>query len=346
MSASSGILVSQELADLFVANLASDDTRFIKVSIKNESLVPDTTISVQGQFEDDLEKLQDILEDSVPAYILARKTSAEWIAISYIPDTARVRDKMLYASTRASLARSLGSSYFAESIFATSKADLTASAYAAHLAHAASPQPLSAREQEMEDLRAAERASGTSSYAGSASRINHIGTGVGLPWSSEAEQALQSLTQQDQSHVVVLDIDLSAETVKFVASEAASPDTFHTLIPTSAPSFAFFLWIHERQGETRRDIFFVYSCPTSSPIKSRMIYASGAASVSDSAKQVLGDEQPILNKFETSDPKELNEHYINEQLGWNQTSGDQAQSIDPPKAKQAFARPKGPGRRK
>lgn len=58
---------------------------------------------------------------------------------------------MLYASTRNTLLRSLGGggASFQHTLFATSKADLTPSAYAAHLAHQAAPHPMTAQEKEV-----------------------------------------------------------------------------------------------------------------------------------------------------------------------------------------------------
>lgn len=109
---------------------------------------------------------------------------------------------MLYASTRASLLKALGSSLFADSIFATSKADLTAEAYASHLRHVAAPHPLSSREQELADLRAAEN--DTATYEGSRGRASHIGTGVGLNWSSEVEYAVSELGQGSSNALVVI----------------------------------------------------------------------------------------------------------------------------------------------
>lgn len=109
---------------------------------------------------------------------------------------------MLYASTRASLLKALGSSLFTDSIFATSKADLTAEAYASHLRHVAAPNPLSSREQELADLRAAEN--DTATYEGSRGRASHIGTGVGLNWSKEVEDAVSELGQASSDALVVI----------------------------------------------------------------------------------------------------------------------------------------------
>lgn len=111
---------------------------------------------------------------------------------------------MLYASTRNSLTKSLGSTVFTDSIFATSKGDITPEAYAAHKRHLAAPQPMSAREQEIADIRAAEREAGVV-YEGSRAKQNHLGQGtVGYQWSPEAEDAVKRLGDSEGNHVVVL----------------------------------------------------------------------------------------------------------------------------------------------
>ena len=78
--------------------------RFIKVVISNESLVPAATIPPSGTFQQDLDKLVDILEDNIPAYILARtdKPGSDWLAIFYVPDTSKIRDKVsLYTTLKS-----------------------------------------------------------------------------------------------------------------------------------------------------------------------------------------------------------------------------------------------------
>lgn len=110
--------------------------------------------------------------------------------------------QMLYASTRFSLLKFLGSTLFTDSIFATSKDDLTAEAYASHLRHSAAPNPLSKREQELADLRATE--SQTAIYESSRVRATHIGSGVGLNWSGEVEKAVVDLGGATGSSLVVI----------------------------------------------------------------------------------------------------------------------------------------------
>lgn len=75
---------------------SKSSVRFIKVVISNESLVPTATIPPSGTLEQDLDKLADVLEDNVPAYVLARtdKPGSDWLAIFYVPDTSKIRDKV------------------------------------------------------------------------------------------------------------------------------------------------------------------------------------------------------------------------------------------------------------
>ena len=68
----------------------------------SEALVHDVTIPVGGSFDHDLALLQGVLETNVPAYILAKHGPSDWLAISYVPDSAKVRDKVSRHSTHAS----------------------------------------------------------------------------------------------------------------------------------------------------------------------------------------------------------------------------------------------------
>jgi twinfilin-like protein len=43
--------------------------------------------------EQDLYKVQDLVQENVPAYVLVRLDDGTWLLISYVPDGAKVRDK-------------------------------------------------------------------------------------------------------------------------------------------------------------------------------------------------------------------------------------------------------------
>ncbi len=69
-----------------------------------ESLVPNGVHPSSGSLEEDLDRLGDLLEDNVPAYVLVRldKPTTEWLAVYYVPDSAKVRDKVRSLTTVSS----------------------------------------------------------------------------------------------------------------------------------------------------------------------------------------------------------------------------------------------------
>ncbi|KAF8576390.1 actin depolymerizing protein [Ramaria rubella] len=328
MSATSGIPIHADLQHAFAAAQHGPD-RFLKLAIRDELIVLDSTTPAQGDLSSDLNTLQDLLQHDSPAYVLAKLDDpAQWLAITYVPDSARVRDKMLYASTRATLMKSLGSASFSDSLFATSKADLTPDAYAAHLRHQAAPQPLSAREQAMADVLAAERKSG--SQAGPAARVNHLGgTGVQLAWGEDVVSAVGALGHEVASRLVVMRIDPSTETLLLSSNSDCAADDVGAALPSSDPSYAFFAWSHPH-----RDIVLIYSCPSTSPIKHRMLFSSGLSSVLTTAK-ALG--VPVTRKIETSDPQEVDGAFLRAELS-SAGSGTEEKKI-------MFAKPRGPMRK-
>ncbi|TFK42703.1 hypothetical protein BDQ12DRAFT_757925 [Crucibulum laeve] len=346
MSATSGIPLTQDLATKFAQATQDASLRFIKVSIQDESLVHDLSVPASASFDQDFAKLNDVLDDNTPAYVLGKQDDGQWIAIFYVPDSARVRDKMLYASTRASLLKSLGSTTFIDSVFATSKADLTPEAYASHQRHLAAPKPLSTREQELADLRAAESA--TASYDGSRSRTSHVGSAVGLAWSVDAKDAVTDLGKGTDSSIVVLQIDTQTETLMLQSKSDIAIDSLGSSIPVSEPSFTLLAWPHSHASTKRREIVFIYSCPSNSPIKHRMVYSSASLSTYMAAQTLLQNAGPSITfasrKVETSDPIELDKAYLMTALGYDSTTSER-NDTQKQEEKKPFAKPRGPARR-
>lgn len=117
-----------------------------------ESLKPSTTQPVQGELQDDFDRIPDLLEPpEEPAYILVKLDgdsnddddatrapvnaggdgsagNGTWLLATYVPDKAHVRSKMLYSSSKAALARQLGEGSFKYSLFASTKVRYSAMA--------------------------------------------------------------------------------------------------------------------------------------------------------------------------------------------------------------------------
>jgi twinfilin-like protein len=111
---------------------------------------------------------------------------------------------MLYASTRNSITKSLGSTHFTDSIFATSKNDVTGAGYARHLRSLEAPKPMSQREKDLAEMAEAEKKV-VDDYQGNNARKNHLsGAVVGFTWSSGVEEAFKQLAVEESSKLLVV----------------------------------------------------------------------------------------------------------------------------------------------
>ncbi|KAJ2003262.1 Twinfilin-1, partial [Coemansia sp. S85] len=156
MAHQSGIRVSAELSATFVDALGSNSVRALKISIVNDSLEKSDTVAIQGTLDEDFALIPQLLEASEPCYLLVRldeEAHGKWLIGTYVPDSAKVRAKMLYASSKAALTKSLGESYFVDDIFGTTREEFSPAGYRQHRRHVESSAPLTEREEEMQRIR-------------------------------------------------------------------------------------------------------------------------------------------------------------------------------------------------
>ncbi|KAL7270435.1 Twinfilin-1 [Rhizina undulata] len=326
----SGISASEELLAAFQSFVTDESLRGLLVTISKESLVPDQTIPIIGTFEEDLPQLDPLIKDNVPVYVLLRRHSdsaAPFVAITYVPDTAHVRQKMLFASTRNTLLRELGTEKFGESIFSTMKKELTAEGFKKHDAHGAKPAPLTEEEQMLKEVREAEAAAST----GTAARKAHVSSGVSFPVSEEALQALENLKDKSFINLVQLAINAEKETIELAGASSSAVGDFTKVIPDDAPRYSFFVFHHDHEGNQESPLVFIYTCPSQSKIKERMLYASCRSSIVETAVKDVG--LTINKKLEAASANDIGEAQLLEEFHPKQ------------EAKAAFQRPKRPGRR-
>ena len=111
------------------------------------------------------------------------------MAVTYVPDTANVRQKMLFAATRLTLVRELGTERFRETLFTTTKQELTAEGWHKHDLHGQLGAPLTDEEQTLQGVREAE----LEASRGTTSRSSHVGSGPDFSISEDALNALKKL---------------------------------------------------------------------------------------------------------------------------------------------------------
>ncbi|GLD64499.1 WD repeat-containing protein 82-like isoform X2 [Lates japonicus] len=102
-----------------------------------------------------------LLTPQEPCYILYRLDSQnaqgyEWIFIAWSPDQSPVRQKMMYAATRATLKKEFGGGHIKDEVFGTVEEDLCFQGYLRHMSSCSSPAPLTAAEQELQRIKVTE----------------------------------------------------------------------------------------------------------------------------------------------------------------------------------------------
>jgi twinfilin len=133
------------------------------------------------------------LKDNEAAYIILRRypdAADGFVAVTYVPDAAPVRQKMLTSSTSLTLVRELGIERFREKIFATTRAELTAEGFKKHDQHVNLAAPLTEEEQSLGAVKKAEAEEGK----GMSVKKAHVSDRLTLSISDEAVEALKNLT--------------------------------------------------------------------------------------------------------------------------------------------------------
>lgn len=135
-------------------------------------------------------------------YIILRRypSTPALLAVTYVPDTAKVRQKMLFAATRLTLVRELGSEHFRETFFATTPEDLTPAGFDKHDAHSSLEAPLTEEERSLGEVKRAEQEAGQ----GTASREIHLSKNLATPIADDALAALRELASESGRQLVML----------------------------------------------------------------------------------------------------------------------------------------------
>ena len=117
--ARANLKIEQDILENFLsAQDMASTTRSLTVRVSEESLVLGTVIDKVGNDSEDFNNLKDILDSKTASIILfcldnkSSELKKEWILIAWIPEMCKVREKMLYSSSREDLKRFLGIGYF------------------------------------------------------------------------------------------------------------------------------------------------------------------------------------------------------------------------------------------
>lgn len=355
MSTKSGIEASDDLLE----SLKDFKTGaiLIKISDDDQSLVKDEKFPGVNSSDVDsiLKSVQQYIEQNYPepSFIIFGVTnngSTEEGFISFIPDDAPIRRKMLYASSKNTFLTQVGLNRFKKSnIFNwTLLEELSPQNYRDSGKDDTQANLLTEDEKvlrsinNLQDMSLAEAGFQGSSVAGTpknklVSMHNTSGSKSGLLFevNPDLEAKIGGL---GPSTLALLLFNINTEAEKFTLllthDEIKVSELIETIssnVPQSSPFFVVYNYSSNKYA-------FIYSCPSGSKVKARMIYASNKQELISFLKKKLDNKSIVLDKFfEVGDIDELDLH------GLEENSYLQEHTVSTSGLK--FSKPRGPRRK-
>ncbi|KAG1698542.1 Twinfilin-1 [Nymphon striatum] len=195
----------------------------MKISIKNEELALEDSLGPNGSWEDDI-----LMKLKMKNYF------------------SPVREKMLFASTKATLKNEFGGQIKHE-LFGTE--DVSLKGYLNHTKSEMAPAPLTEREEELKEIRRAEVGTDIS-----VDTKHQTIQGISFPISDDAINSLFDM-RDDKYSYVQLSIDLDNEKVILECTrEDISVEGMNKMVPKDHARYHLFAFSHTFEGDFIRSI--------------------------------------------------------------------------------------------
>lgn len=257
MTTASGISVSSELEAAFGKAREQGNVRFLEVDIVDESLQCVGQQNVQGTLEQDWSsKVIESFRPKEPRIFLVRSDEKnelgwQWVFVSYVPDGSAVRKRMLFASSRDTCKKQLGSSYFSSDVSGSSADELQWDQFFERLKAAKTPSKidvLSETERALQREAVAEvDMGGSNAHA------------VRFPTAAEATQAIAAF-KDGQNNLVCFKLNVAEEKIELNHAASVEIAALEEQFNDTEPRFYLVQYPHEHEGEKRVDCvcFFVF----------------------------------------------------------------------------------------
>lgn len=326
MSNQSGITTDQQLLDALNNSSQENGSQYVVIvaKISNDS----TAVEVSNKFNS-LDTLKQNLGDE-PLYIFVKdfnKDPDHYVFISYVPDNSPVRSKMLYASTKNTLLREIGTNILGKQVLATELVDIDDAINEKEINHTAlltdhEKIELEINQQQRQMKMQSNGHQLVSQTNGTPSQLNF----------QVMIQGASLVDQLNETNSISFKIDIATERVELASKKNISAPT-NIEITAEHPSYTIY-----KNGDL---VYFIYACPSGSKVKDRMLYASNRSGF---LKYLQEDQKISMTKvIEIGEPEELEVSLIS-----NSTHEELKKEEDASKELSAkkFNRPKGPNRRR
>ncbi|KAJ0399942.1 hypothetical protein P43SY_009792 [Pythium insidiosum] len=319
------LYLSQELESAF-ADAQSGKIRFVTSRIVGEQL----TLAGAGAATSDVrhdvstlvaEHLGDGRDALFALFCLDVNVPAlRWVLLAFVPDSASVRDKMLYSSSRDALKKQLGLNYFVGELHATELSEVTLESFQEAKKRQTADAPLSETERLLKETALLERDTNVRSTA----------MGV-IPFRiSQNLRDKLALFKDGKFDWIAMKLNTDDESVDVVKSlEKLELIEVHEVIDHKTPSFVAYRY----RSVSSTVLVFLYVCPEDAPIRLKMVYSTAKATILATTSELGID---FAKTVEVNSPHTVVED-IRAELAPPKTDDDAARARE-------FSRPAAPGR--
>jgi len=333
MSTQTGIEANDDLRKFFGKcreGNARAKYRLVKVVIVNEELTLDEAKETKGNWKEDWDGyVLRAIDDNEPCYLLYRMDEKDgetfkWLMISWSPDSASIRNKMLYASTKATLKKEFGGGQILDDLYGNVREDISLRGYQKHVISAEAPGPLSREEMEREEVRA------QANVEVGVDTKHQAVSGLAFPMTTKCKEAMKNY-QNEKTNYIQMSINISKEIIDVTDTKNCDIQSLPSRVPEDVPRYHVFRFDHTHEGDFMKSTIFIYTMPGyNCSIKERMLYSS----CKNAVVEVLGHEGiEIVKKIEVDSGSELTEDFLQDEIHPKKIIG-----------KTQFAKPKPPSR--
>jgi len=318
--------LSDELQNAFCKARGQSSIRYLKIQIKNEKLVLEST-GTSSSFSLDFNSFQKSLTPNELCYIAFRYkdafANAPWALIMYTPDSCPVKDKMLYASSFDATRDALGYKYFSKIKRYESPSDFIWNNFQnAESDEINEPgdkpkmvdpnKPWNKRELAIQQLEK-EEAQAIRDFEQMALEKPKAASGfsqVSFPLTAAAEEAIRGINSGSYNWIQFT-LNSPPTHIDVITTKTVTSSELPEAVDPVEPKFYLF------NKETT--IVLIYCCPDkvsgtgfSETLKNRMIYSTCKATFAESIR-ALGISN--LKKYDVREPSELTDAAITVHLG-------------------------------
>eukprot|EP01111_Echinosteliopsis_oligospora_P005712 TRINITY_DN1928_c0_g1_i4.p1 TRINITY_DN1928_c0_g1~~TRINITY_DN1928_c0_g1_i4.p1 ORF type:complete len:384 (-),score=111.67 TRINITY_DN1928_c0_g1_i4:164-1315(-) len=275
--------VSEELiAEWAKAVTPAKPYRFFQIKIKSDVLSIAHKSVGTASVSKDFDSMQALVADGAPCYFLFRVAGpTNWSLISYVPDSCKVNDRMVYAASKITLRNKLGQQWFNEELGLSSPDELQYSWYVKHNepGNALSEfeqmrNRIQVEEEKERDTRSAEhkdKMSGGDKIGG----YHH----VQIPISDSSKS---DISKFKDGSINFIEFAINPKSDAIVVEAAKSvPGDISKLVNDNEPRF----YLHKSKIGVG-SVSFIYCCPDKSPAHMRMVYSTAKPTLESQLKNL------------------------------------------------------------